>query len=215
LRHEREARRAPPVAVAAKRIVDGARRTHYQHGIIVQPSTGTYLTDCSGFVSYVLEGVAPEHYGAIPRAVAHPYPRAFEFFDYFVSRAVDSSLGWRRVNRFFEACEGDIVAWRKEHVHEDADSGHVFVVAEPPELVTACVWAIRVYDSTDVPHFDDSREHNGVFASGVGSGTVLIHADAHGKAIGFQFGPDDELHELPIATARLEPLAPHHGEDEV
>jgi hypothetical protein len=213
LQHVREARKGRQVAAAAKRIVDGARRTFYQHGIIVESSTGTYLTDCSGFVSYVLEGVAPEHYGAIPRSVAHPYPRAFEFFDYFVSRAVDASLGWQRIDRFCEAREGDVVAWRKERIEPNEDSGHVFVVAEAPALVTAGVWAIRAYDSSALQHFDDSRERNGAFLSGVGTGTILVHVDARGRACGFQFGPGDSLHEAPIATARLEPLGPNRGDE--
>ena len=172
----------------------------------MDPDTGTFLTDCSGFVSYVLDGIAPEHYGAIPRETGHAYPRAFEFFDYFASRAVHASRTWRRVERLSESCEGDLVAWREVRVREDHDSGHVFVVAEAPALVSARVWAVRVYDSSDVPHFDDSRVRSGAFAGGVGTGTILIHVDGGGKPIAFQFGKDDSLHEVPIAIARLEPI---------
>ena len=203
---QHEARRGHQVAIAAKRIVEATRRTTYQHGIIVDPTTGTYVTDCSGFVSLVLEGVAPVHYGAIPRKLDHAYPRAFEFLDYLASQSTEAPLGWRRIECFGEVAEGDIVAWRRERIHDDQDSGHVLIVAEVPRPVAADVWAVRVYDASDVRHFDDSRESEGVFKSGVGSGTILVHVNARAKPIGFQFGPADSVHELAIAVGRLEPL---------
>ncbi len=208
MQHTREATESREVATVARWIVQGVKRTAYEHGLIADPATGSLFTDCSGFVSFLLEGIAPEHYGAIPRQTDHAYPRAFEFFDYFASRAADATRAWRRIPRLFDAAEGDLVAWRAPHLRADQDSGHVFVVAEAPALVTAGVWAVRVYDSSDVPHFDDSRGHSGAFASGVGTGTILLHVDALGRAIGFQFGPDDALHEAPIAIARLEPIHP-------
>ncbi len=212
MQHKKEAIMSYEIARAARRIVDATKRTAYEHGMIMDPSTGAFFTDCSGFVSYVLEGIAPEHYGAIPRESAHAYPRAFEFFDYFASRPVDASHAWRRVGRLLDAREGDLVAWRLARVREDRDSGHVFVVAEAPALVTAGVWGVRVYDSSDVRHFDDSRERNGSFAGGVGTGTILIHADGAGRHTAFQFGPDDSVHEAPIAIARLEPIHVRHQE---
>jgi hypothetical protein len=203
-----EATKGREIATAARRMVEGARLTAYEHGITVDPSAGTYFTDCSGFVSYVLERVAPEHYGAIPREVAHAYPRAFEFFDYFVSRAAQASFGWRRVDRFVDAREGDVVAWREQRVRDDQDSGHIFVVAQAPIPIGDGFWLVGVYDSSDIPHFDDSRERGSEFRSGVGMGGILIRVDAEGRAIGFIFGSGDSLHDLPIVVARLEPLAP-------
>lgn len=208
MKHDREATKGDELATTTRRMVEGVRLTSYEHGVIIDPHAGTYFTDCSGFVSYVLERIAPEHYGAIPREVAHPYPRAFEFFDYFASRAAHASFGWRRVDRFFDVREGDLVAWREKRVREDHDSGHVFVVAQAPMPIGDGFWLVGVYDSSDVPHFDDSRERSGEFRSGVGMGGILIHVDAEGLPIGFIFGSEDSLHELPIAVARLEPLAP-------
>ncbi len=203
--HDREATTSHALATAARQMVDGVHLTAYEHALIIDPDAGTYYTDCSGFVSFVLERVAPEHYGVIPHELAHPYPKAFEFFDYFASRAVDAVRGWRRVERFCDARAGDLVAWRLRHLQEDKDSGHVFVVAEAPKLASSDVWAVRVYDASDVLHFEDSRERGGIFAGGVGTGTILVHTDAHGKPTGFQFGPGESAHEAPIAVARIEP----------
>jgi hypothetical protein len=213
VQHQKEATTGHEIATATRRMVEGVQRTAYEHGMIIDPQTGTYFTDCSGFVSYVLESIAPEHYGAIPREVAHAYPRAFEFFDYFVSRAAGPSLGWRRVEQLCDARAGDLIAWRKAHVEEDEDSGHVLVIAGAPIHMLGDVWGVHVYDSSAVPHFDDSRERIGSFAGGVGAGTIIVDVDARGKQVGFQFGPDDRFHDLPIVIARLEPFVLEPGNE--
>jgi len=202
----REARRVHAIATAAERIVGAVNRTGYGHGIIVDAATGTYITDCSGFVSLVLEEVAPIHYGAIPREVDHSYPHAFEFFSYFAAQSTDTSLGWRRIECAVDLSGGDIMAWRKRRIEDDQDSGHVLVVAEPARPLAPEVWAVRVYDSTDLRHFDDSRYSDGVFTSGIGTGTILVHVDGDDRPTAFQFGPDDAVHELPTAIGRLEAL---------
>jgi hypothetical protein len=207
-KQEHEVRRVHAVAIAAERVVKATKRTSYQHGIYVDPATGTYVTDCSGFVSLVLEEVAPVHYGGIPRDVAHPYPRAFEFFDYLAKQPTAPSLGWRRIEHVARLAGGDVVAWRRRHVEDDEDSGHVLIAAEPARPLSPEVWALRVYDSTDVRHLDDSRDANGIFQGGIGTGTILVHVDGQDRPTAFQFGPDDAVHELPIAIGRLEALTP-------
>src|SRR5271163_3876916 len=117
-----EARRVHAIAVSAERIVAAVNRTGYGHGIIVDTATGTYITDCSGFVSLVLEEVAPVHYGAIPHEVDHSYPRAFEFFSYFAARPTDGSLGWCQIQCVADLTGGDIMAWRKRRIEDDQDS---------------------------------------------------------------------------------------------
>jgi hypothetical protein len=195
-----EARRVHAIATAAERIIGAVNRTGYGHGIIVDTATGTYITDCSGFVSLVLEEVAPIRDGAIPREVDHSYLRAFEFFSYFAPQL-------RRRRRWAGgASSASLIPpaatswlWRKRRIADDQGSGHVLVVAEPARPLAPEVWAVRVYDSTDRRHFDDPRYSDGVFTSGLGTGTI-----GRDRPTAFQFGPDDAVRELPIAIGRLE-----------
>jgi hypothetical protein len=56
------------VATEAAWFVENVKHTHYQFQMVVDESTGTYLMDCSEFVSYVLQQTAPRHLAIIPRA---------------------------------------------------------------------------------------------------------------------------------------------------
>jgi hypothetical protein len=54
------------VVKEALRILENTQQTRYQHDIYIDEGTGIYDVDCSGFVSYILELVAPYHLELIP-----------------------------------------------------------------------------------------------------------------------------------------------------
>jgi hypothetical protein len=211
------------VAAAAALIVESVRHTHYQHDPVIDPATGTYDLDCSEFVSYVLHGAVPRQYAQVPKRPGARCPRAFEYCDYFRGLAADgrggfqtssvidgalvyeSARGWRPVASLNAAREGDIVAWRLAHPQPGQDTGHVFVVAERPVDLAAGLVAVRAYDSSDVPHFDDSRSGAGEFRSGVGSGTLHFEVDQLGAPRAVRFGAGDRFHAHRIAIGRLVP----------
>jgi len=213
------------VAEAAALILQNTRHTHYQHNPVIDPATGTYKLDCSEFVSYVLHGVTPQNYARIPREPKQPCPRAFEYCDYLESLTYDTThgwqrtyeidgalvyeaaQGWRRIERLADARRGDVIAWRFARWASEADTGHVLLVAEKPTKVGSWLTAVRVFDSSRIPHFEDSRERSGAFESGVGTGTLMFHVDRAGVPTAVQFGPSDRFHALPIVIGRLESLA--------
>jgi hypothetical protein len=219
-----ETSRRQQVAAAAALIVQSTRHTHYQHDPVVDPETGTYKLDCSEFVSYVLQGAAPAHYACIPKEPKAPCPRAFEYCDYLRSIVYDNTngwgrsyevdnalvyeavLGWRRIARLDEVRPGDVIAWRFARWSPGGDTGHVAFVAEKPRLAASGVTAVRVYDSSALAHWEDSRERDGAFVSGVGMGTLMFHVNGSGAPIAVQFGPSDRFHSLPIVIGRLEPF---------
>ena len=95
----------------AASIVDEARHTHYQHPpFVINPQTGTYDVDCSGFVSYVLEIVAPRSYHVIPKEDDQPVPRAFEYYEFLSVLTPSGSDGWSGVYRLADCVRGDIIA---------------------------------------------------------------------------------------------------------
>jgi len=117
-------------------------------------------TDCSGFVSYVLNKSAPKHYeavlefarrryvqtqqsnGAQPEEGKPLYPEAKDYADFFGTlKAGSTTHGWTGVATVWDLRKGDIIAWGKNNWDGKGDSGHVAIVIEPPDqqLVEASV----------------------------------------------------------------------------
>jgi hypothetical protein len=197
------------LAYEAEFIVNNLRHTDYTYTPKIDAAAGIYDCDCSVFVSFVLEQTAAEHYAIIPKEADRPQPRAFEYYDFFSSLTPESTGGWHRIDFLQDARRGDIIAWRFPKIEKGHDTGHVFFVAATPVATDSGSFAVKVYDSAAIPHFDDTRgTGDGQFASGVGSGTINFKVDNSGKPLAFQFGPSkDQFVTLPtIAIGRVEPL---------
>ena len=189
----------------AEHIVHTLRHTHYQHKEGIDVATGTYDCDCSGFVSFVLQQVAPEYFQIIPKESGWEIPRAFKYEEFFSSLSSRAEKGWRAVPNLSQVHRGDIVAWSlPNHLRKEEDTGHVFVVAAAPTKLQAGLLAVRACDSSTVRHYYDSRaQGDGAFHTGVGTGTIHFKVDGAGKPLSFQFGPGDRFHRVPIATGRV------------
>jgi hypothetical protein len=194
-------RRRAPLASEAARVLVACRSTTYSYEPLVDAGRGIYDVDCSAFVGLLLENVAPTLFARIPRAPGERYPRAFEFYDFLASPQPE----WRLVPKLAAVRRGDVICWRLPGTGA-GDTGHVMVVARAPIFDAKLqTWSARVYDSSSIPHFDDSRDSGGTYHSGVGSGSLRFRADAMGRAVQFQFGPGDGFHAHPILVARFDP----------
>ena len=115
--------------------------------------------------------------------------------------------GWAQVAVLADAPRGDLIAWQLFLQPEPGhDTGHVVFVAETPIVDDQGNFAVRVYDSAIVPHFDDTRGAGpGQWPNGVGSGFINFQADDDGQPVAFQFSPplSSEFTSLPIAIGRL------------
>ena len=190
----------------AEFIVNNVLTTDYQHVDDIDVDRGAYECDCNGFVGFVLERAAPEHYEMIPKEADQARPRAFKYYEFFNSLTPESTGGWRQIDFLRDARRGDIIAWRFGAIEPHENTGHVVFVAETPTVNDSGIFAVRVYDSAAVGHFDDTRGNN---ESGVGSGFINFKVDASGRPRAFQFGPGsnvDEFVATPIAIGRIEPL---------
>lgn len=208
-----EATKGKQVADEALHIVDNTRHTVYKYPPYrIDDETGTYDLDCCGFVSLVLQRIAPEHYHLIPAVHGWPVPQAFKYYEYFAGLPTVGSVGWRPIGRLTAISEGDVIAWLLGG-DSAGDTGHVFVVAGKPEVLEAGLSAVPAYDSSNVLHYDDSRHlTDGKMRTGVGTGTIRFNVDeATGSPTAFQFGPGDHFHSAPIAIGRLERIAPVEG----
>jgi hypothetical protein len=194
------------LASQAESIVNTLKQTDYQFTEKIDQANGVYDCDCNGFVGFVLQGASAEHYSMIPIEANQPRPRAFEYYDFFDTLTPESTGGWHRIDYLKDARRGDIIAWRFPEVVAGQNTGHVFFVGDTPKLDSG-VFAVRVYDSADQPHFQDTRGAGaGQFPTGVGSGFINFQVDAEGRPIAFQFSPSAAFETFPIAIGRVEPL---------
>jgi hypothetical protein len=195
------------VAAQAEFVVNNLQQTDYQHADNIKVDLGIYDCDCNGFVSFVMERVAPDHYARIPKETNQPRPRAFEYYNFFNSLTPESTDGWHRIDFLRDARRGDIIAWRLPAIEPGEDTGHVFFVAEEAAAIDSGIFAVRVYDSAAYPHFDDTRgSREGEFPDGIGCGVIKLQVDDAGRPTAFQFGPSDPFISLPIAIGRVEPV---------
>jgi hypothetical protein len=195
------------VAWQAEFIVNNLRQTDYQFSENIDVDRGIYDCDCNGFVGFVLERAAPDHYTMIPKEPNQPRPRAFKYYDFLHSLTPESTGGWRQIDFLRDARRGDVIAWRFPQIKVGHNTGHVFFVASKPATLEPGIFAVRVYDSAAGAHFDDTRgDGAGQFKSGVGSGFINFTVDGAGRPAAFQFAPSDEFATLPIAIGRVEPL---------
>jgi hypothetical protein len=201
------------IAALAESIVNTLTQTDYQHVDNIDPASGVYDCDCNGFVGYLLNTVAPQHYHQVPSEAPPSRPRAFEYFNFFASLTPESSGGWRRIDGLEDAGRGDVMAWRFPTIEPNIDTGHVMILAETPTLdPTGEFFIVRVYDSAAEAHFDDTRMPNGhpspTGSTGVGSGLINMLLDGEGRPLAYLFAPpaDAEYSYRPIAIGRAEPL---------
>lgn len=194
------------VAAEAEAILLSVVHTVYQHDTYVDVATGTYDMDCSGYVGYVLQRIAPRHYQTIPSDSAAGRPLAFDFYDLFSGLPQEGAGGWQPVAPLAEARRGDIAAWRSELLEPGENTGHVFIVVDDPEIFDDGVTSILAYDSSNIRHYHDTRGRGGNSpATGVGRGRIHFrHSDVGWE---FQFDAGDSYHECPIAIGRIQPLS--------
>jgi hypothetical protein len=195
------------LASQAEFVANNLQQTDYQHTDNIDVDRGVYDCDCNGFVSFVMERAAPDHYAMIPKETNQLRPRAFEYYGFFSSLTPQSIGGWHRIDFLQDARRGDIIAWRFPQIEKSHNTGHVLIVADTPVADDSGIFSVRVYDSSAQPHFDDTRgSGKGEFATGVGSGSIKFKVDSTGRPVSFQFAPADKLETFPIAIGRLEPL---------
>lgn len=215
-------------------------------------------TDCSGLLSFVLNTVSPLHEAVLQsqrRLAEHnqaysedftlrerlrPWPRAFVVTQYLRTDYAEAT-GFEAVANFEDLRPGDIGAYAMGRYAKPADetrpkprdTGHVFVVIDPPTVVdpetegydgqgtlakdVAKVIAVPVVDSSSIVHFDpDSRtDDKGRFVlpsslphprarpGGVGTGTIWFALNKEGRVLQRRLGPKQKYRPVLARAARL------------
>lgn len=197
----------PPASDAAARVMDvltdveaRMRTTRYQHRTRVREARGEYAWDCSGMAAWVLRRAAPES----RRSLGHGRPVARRFHRVIARAPTDRARrGWRRLAHVREARPGDLFAWERPPDFPSRNTGHVGFVVNAPARLADDRWAVRILDSTSLPHQDDTREPDG--AGGAGRGTMVFLTDGRGRAVAYAWrGTRSLVHvHAPIAFGRV------------
>jgi hypothetical protein len=160
---------------------------------IVKMADGQYRTqtDCSGFVTYILQKTAPKalqnietYKQSLPQfhEEKNRWPRAYIYQSFFKSLAVNPQPYWENIPDLRQVQLGDIIAWCMEQFCTDTSSvqdksrntGHVAFIAHTPTLVTSLkgislpsgtkqVLSIPVYDSSRLKHYDYTLPDGSVY----------------------------------------------------
>lgn len=209
------------VYARAEEIFERANVVHYRHlhedvQKQVWQSANSYecCTDCSGFVSYVINSVAPSHYSYVCRLTQRRYPHAAVYARFFMELPANASSGWFKIRDFKDLKRGDIIAWERQPKQSDrqqghARKGHVMIVAQCPGSTQQEIIGdnqirfvdVYVIDSSAVRHFPPESfppcAHHFV-RDGLGKGTIRLILDDDDKVVGYWEGPYSEARHKPI-----------------
>jgi hypothetical protein len=149
----------------------------------------------------LLKRFAPRQFAALPVEPGHARPRAATYYELIHGLIQHPLPGWAPIQKLAEAQPGDIIAWELS-APARSDTGHVAIVAEAPVQVAPDLFTVTVYDSSRIPHDNDSRPEG---TSGLGKGTITIRVNQQGEPIEFRFNSRARFHAEPIAIGRVVP----------
>ncbi len=186
-------------------LFDNVQSTHYKHNKLPveqqwQSADGVsgMDADCSGFVSYVINAVAPAQFKTVHDLQPdRPYPQSKTFATFFNS--LSSSIpqeGWIKVSSIADLRQGDLIAWeKKQQAGSRGNTGHVMFVIDKPERIETIdgqkLVSINVLDSSSVVHFPPEQLPPNTHQDrrdGIGKGVVRLMLDGNNKPVGYWEG---------------------------
>jgi hypothetical protein len=185
------------------------RATKYQARTEVRPRDGYYAWDCSGMAGWVLQRSAPRARKAVVATGGGrgQRPVARDFFHAIAKAPTDRPRkGWQRLHvRDVQA--GDTFAWLKSPISTSKITGHVGFAVGPAHEVPGWpgAYAIRIVDSTRLPHQDDTREMNSDGGFGFGTMVFVTGDDGEVKAyawFGTQYLPRTRAQRVRVGDNR-------------
>lgn len=167
-------------------------------------------TDCSGFITALLQhtyGLSP---GDVVRWFGKRRPLAS---DYFMS--ISGLRGFKLIRSIADIRAGDFIAIK--YPADCDNSGHIMLVAKPPRQRGSLgpnpgcgQWETTVIDFSQTGHGsrDTRYRGNGRFQPGVGQGDILLFADSKGRITGYSWSslPNSQFfsqNERPLVVGRL------------
>ena len=191
------------MAAEVETVLASLKSTHYQHDSDIDASQGVYDTDCSGFVSFVLQTARSDAFSELQAAT--PTSRAFAGSDVtFIQNLSTAQPQWTRIHHAKYLQAGDIIAWLIPAGVQSDDTGHVMIV-EHDATVSGNEATVPIVDATDTGHGDaDPRSPSD--PSGVGRGTIVLTLDDDGEPTGYRWSTDSDSapYSTTVVMARVD-----------
>lgn len=180
-------------------ILAGIKTTAYSHKSSINETKGHYVTDCSGFLTYVIMMTVPQALKEVEISAGHKTRRAVNFYDTVVRAGKGKVPHWQKISGFKDARPGDIIVW--VNPPESDDSGHVMIIMEIPSPDEKDLFKVKICDSSKSLHGSDSRTF--VF-NGVGTGLIWFETDEDGLPLAFRWSsPSSESVSRKIVIGRI------------
>ena len=185
---------AQRLSEAARHLLASVKSTSYSHHSAIDEDSGSFVTDCSGLVTWLLRQELPEHLAAVPIRHGRSHPVAVDFQEAFAAGAT----GWQRITRVQDVRPGDVLAWRYLNPKPGKSTGHVMVIDSAATSDGENDFSVAVFDSTTAPHDDDTRSD----ADGVGRGIIHLRVDADGAPVEVRGKTSAAFHKHAFAIGR-------------
>ena len=164
------------IATEAGTILSAIKDTDYSHKSFIDEKTGVYISDCSGFLSYIIARTRPQALEEVKISEGHKSRRAVNFYDTIVRAGKENVPCWTRIFRLEDAEPGDIMVW--VNPPDSGDSGHAMIIMEAPVPEGKQLFKIKICDSSKSPHGQDSRASG---SNGIGSGFIFVETNENGS----------------------------------
>jgi len=183
-------------------ILASIKETAYSLDPKIDESKGTYYTNCSALLSYILKSTTPH---ALPFLYVEPgyaYPRAFSFYQTIIDSTSLPLSPWQHIASIQDTYPGDILAWRiNERIEPFKNTGHVVILLDFPREQPDGSFTCRVFDAASLPHANDTRPKG---AEGIGVGEIRILADPSGVPLGYYWSHRQKKPRFkPMAIGRI------------
>jgi hypothetical protein len=192
------------ISAEVESVLTSLTATHYQHDSDIDAARGLYDTDCSGFVSFVLQTARSDAYDELQAATNTDRALAGSYVTFIQGLSAGAQPQWTRIHHAKYLQAGDIIAWLIPAGVPSDDTGHVMLV-EHDATVSGNEATVSIVDSTDTGHGDaDPRSPSD--PSGVGRGTIVLTLDADGEPTGYRWSTDADSPAYPttVMMARVD-----------
>ncbi len=184
----------PKHLLAARSLVEqlDLNNTNYEHGQgnIVWTVTPESHTDCSGLIDHLLMHCYGYDRETFKRWLDSRRPTAARYHD-----AIIEQKGFTQLQSVKDLRPGDLIAIK--YLTRTDNTGHIMLVAETPERITAKKplienteqWTVTVIDSSQSGHGPTDTRHkkgaDGKDHDGLGQGVFRLYTTKQGKVAGF------------------------------
>ena len=187
------------ISIEAETILSAIKDTDYSHKSFIDEKSVIYISDCSGFLVYIIKRTLPQSLEKVKISEGHKSRRAVNFYDTIIRAGNEKVPCWTRIFKLEDAAPGDILVW--VNPPNSGDSGHAMIIMAAPTPEGKQLFKIKICDSSKSPHGHDSRAPG---SNGIGAGFIFIEINENGSPTAFRWSSMSSKNvSRPIVIGRI------------